>query len=158
MARLTPPLPPNRTGGSPASGFPVSGCSLERERFFTSSPSTPVRRSVPPKQLHSVDSTAGEPLRALALVFFSVFLSCALPPSCVPSLHGHYPLLCYYERSDSRPSGARTLCPTHPPARPGLPDYCTRTSVHSVSNHLRVDRGSPGCQRVSPAVTDFVFP
>jgi len=28
MAWLTPPLPPNRTGGFPASGSPVSGCSV----------------------------------------------------------------------------------------------------------------------------------
>ena len=28
------PLPPNRTGGSLASGSPVSGCSIQRERLF----------------------------------------------------------------------------------------------------------------------------
>ena len=32
----------------------------------------------------------------------------------------------------------------------GLPDYLVRTSCHSVSNHQRRDRGSPGCQRVFP--------
>ena len=30
----------------------------------------------------------------------------------------------------------------------GLPDYREGTSGHSVSNHQRVDRGSPGCQRI----------
>ena len=30
----------------------------------------------------------------------------------------------------------------------GLPDYCKRTSHHSVSNHRRVVRGLPGCQRI----------
>src|SRR5580692_1973871 len=45
-----------------------------------------------------------------------------------------------------------TACP-----RSGLPDYRRRTSGHSVSNHLRVVRGSPGCQRVLPAVTGFVL-
>ena len=80
----------------------------------------------------------------------SLVLSVLLPPSCVPWLHGRYPLHSYYGRSDSRQSEARTVCPTHPPALAGLPDYCRRTSGHSVSNHLRVDRGSPGCQRVDP--------
>ena len=92
------------------------------------------------------------------MVFFSVFLSYALPPSCVPWLHSRYPLPSYYGRSDSRQPGSRTICPTHPAALAGLPDYCRMTSSHSVSNHLRVDRGSPGCQRVFPAVTGFVLP
>ena len=43
------------------------------------------------------------------------------------------------------------------PAPAGLPDYCRRISSHSVSNHQRVVRGSPGCQRVLPAVTGFVI-
>ncbi len=80
--------------------------------------------------------------------FFSVFRTFALPPSCVPSLHGHYPLHRYYGRSDSRQPDARTVCPTHPPALAGLPDYYAGTSDHSVSNHRRDDRGSPGCQRI----------
>jgi hypothetical protein len=80
-----------------------------------------------------------------------------LPLSCVPSLHGRYPLRRYYGRSDSRQPDARTVCPTHPPALAGLPDYCRPTSVHSVSKHQRVDRGLPGCQRVYPAVTGFVI-
>jgi len=32
------PSLPNRTGGSPASGFPVSGCSCERKRAFRAVP------------------------------------------------------------------------------------------------------------------------
>src|SRR5712664_2211202 len=32
------PLPPNRTGGSPASGSPVSGCSFEKEHAFRAVP------------------------------------------------------------------------------------------------------------------------
>ena len=47
-----PPLPPNRTGGSPASGFPVSGCSVERERLFASSPRMSARLSVPSPQIN----------------------------------------------------------------------------------------------------------
>ena len=118
-----------------------------------SSPRPQVRRSdvrYHPSQWHSADSTTGEPARALALVFFSVFLSFALPPSCVPWLHGRYPLRSYYGRSDSRRTGARTLgpfCPSHPA---GLPGFLVEASGHSVSNHQRTDRGSPGCQRVFP--------
>ncbi len=74
-----------------------------------------------------------------------------------PSLHGRYPLHRYYGRSDSRQPDAWTVCPSCPPALAGLPDYCRRPSDHSVSNHLRVDRGLPGCQQVLPAVTGLVF-
>jgi len=65
-----------------------------------------------------------------------------------PSLHGRYPLLSYYGRSDSRQPGTRTVCPTHPPARAGLPGFCFGASNHSISNHRRDDRGSPGSQRI----------
>ncbi len=37
----------------------------------------------------------------------------------------------------------------------GLPDSLTPTSRHSVFNHQRPVRGSPGCQQVFPAQTDF---
>ena len=39
----------------------------------------------------------------------------------------------------------------------GLPDYCAGTSNHSVSNHLRVVRDSPGCDRssLSPQASSF---
>ena len=70
------PTPPNRTGGFPASGSPVSGFSFERE--YSSSYGPQVRRSDVrnhPTQLHSTDSTTGYPSRALALVLFSVFLA-----------------------------------------------------------------------------------
>lgn len=55
-------------------------------------------------------------------------LSFTLPPSCPPSLHGHYPLLGYYEDSD--------FCPA---------PFCTWTGIlgsrrcasgHSVSTHV----------------------
>ena len=142
------PLPPNRTGGSPASGSPVGGRSVERERLFASSPSSPVRRSVSTKPMALGGLHHWLALAGTRVGFFSVFRTCALPPSCVPSLHGHYPLQRYYGRSDSRQPDARTVCPTHPPALAGLPDYYAGTSSHSVSNHRRDDRGSPGCQRI----------
>ena len=65
-----------------------------------------------------------------------------------PSLHGHYPLLSYYGRSDSRQPGARTVCPAHPPALAGLLGCFVGASDHSISNHQRNDRGSPGSQRI----------
>jgi hypothetical protein len=132
------PHPAFQSVGSPARG---SG----------SSPRPQVRRSdvrYHPSQWHSADSPTGEPSRALALVFFSVFLSFALPPSCVPSLHGRYPLPRYYERSDSRQPGTRTVRPTHPPAPAGLPGFCSGASNHSISNHRCDDRSSSGCQRI----------
>src|SRR5664280_658089 len=39
------------------------------------------------------------------------FCTFALPLSCVPWLHGHYPLLRYYGRSDSRRAVLRALLP-----------------------------------------------
>ena len=46
MARLAPPLPPNRTGGSPASGFPVSGflCGLTMPGAMFQTETAPVRK------------------------------------------------------------------------------------------------------------------
>lgn len=66
----------------------------------------------------------------------------------LPSLHGRYPFHRYYGRSDSRQPGTRTGRPAHPPAQAGLPGYCLGASAHSLSNHRRDDRGSPGSQRI----------
>ena len=79
--------------------------------------------------------------------WFSLPSACpsTLPPSCVPWLHGRYPFLSYYGRSDSRRPGSRTIGPFRPPAPAGLPGYFVGTSDHSVSNHRRVVRGPPGC-------------
>ena len=65
-----------------------------------------------------------------------------------PSLHGRYPLPRYYGRSDSHRPGPRTVGPTNPPAPAGLPGYFAGASDHSVSNHLRVVRGLPGCPAI----------
>jgi len=50
------------------------------------------------------------------------------PPSCPPSLHGHYPLPRYYGDSDS--------CPAPSSTGTGILDSRTCTCGHSVSNHL----------------------
>ena len=65
-----------------------------------------VRRSVPSKSI-----ALGGFHHRLALVGTGVGLSSGIlsfirPPSYVPSLHGRYPLRCYYERSDSVPGGS----------------------------------------------------
>ena len=87
------PSLPNRTGGSPASGFPVgrprwtgarhrptaSGRAWAR-RFFAAPTRSASRHYVGPRELAVV--------RHLALPYY------------VPSLHGRYSLLRYYERSD----------------------------------------------------------
>src|ERR1019366_6378766 len=44
--------------------------------------------------------------------------------------------------------GHSFFCHEHRLTPAGLPDYCAGTSGHSVSNHRRDDRGSPGCQRI----------
>ena len=98
-----------------------------------------------PSQLRLADSAAGKPLRALASVLCPLFYPSFFHLPAFPSLHGRYPLLRYYGRSDSRQPDARTLCPSHPPALAGLPDCSQWTSGHSVSNHQCDDRGLPGC-------------
>jgi len=76
----------------------------------------------------------------------SVIPSFILPLSCVPWLHGHYPLLRYYGRSDSRWAALRAsgAMNTVAPQRVSLITV-TGASSHSVSNHQRDDRGPPGC-------------
>ena len=116
------PSLPNRTGGSPASGFPVgrrrwtgakhrptaSDRALAR-RFFAAPTRSALRHYVGPRAMAVA--------RPLAL------------PSCVPSLHGHYPLLRYYGRSDPD----RTLCrplPWFPDSRhQNFPPFCLQPSA-----------------------------
>jgi hypothetical protein len=122
------PSLPNRTGGSPASGFPVgrprwtganhlptaSDRALAR-RVFAAPTRSALRHYVGPREMAVA--------RPLAL------------PSCVPSLHGHYPLLRYYERSDP----GRTLCRPLPwfPDSPhqNFPPFCLQSSA--VLNQTR---------------------
>jgi hypothetical protein len=52
----------------------------------------------------------------------------------------------YFSKSDRLQARGLFAQRAHP-ALAGLPDYCRQTSGHSVSNHLRVVRGSPGCHR-----------
>ena len=82
------------------------------------------------------------------------------PLSCVPWLHGRYPLPRYYGRSDSRPAAlgaALRSGPKHRLSLAGLPDDRVGISGPSVSRHRRDDRGPPGCPalrlaRLAPAL------
>jgi hypothetical protein len=66
-------LPPNRTGGFPASGFPVRGFSFKRERLFAQSPRRAACPTVRDRTLHpSRRPSAAQPSRALAAVSLSV--------------------------------------------------------------------------------------
>ena len=116
------PSLPNRTGGSPASGFPVgrprwtgashlpiaSDRALAR-RFFAAPTRSALWHYVGPREMALA--------RPLAL------------PSCVPSLHGRYSLLGYYERSDP----GRTFCrplPWFPDSRhQNFPPFCLQPSA-----------------------------
>jgi hypothetical protein len=156
--------PPSKTGQAvlPHPAFQSVGAP---SRGSGSSPRPQVRRSdvrYLPSQLHSADSTTGEPSRALASVFFSVFLSRALPPSCIPSLHGRYPLHSYYGRSDSRRTGDRTLGPFCPPHPAGLPGFLVGTSrpfrlQPSVCRPGATRLSGDSAQRLSPALQASSF-
>ena len=110
------PSLPNRTGGSPASGFPVgsrrwAGLGSGPEVFGGNTPAAQSIRTRSPS--YGRPTASG---RALARRFFAAPTRSALRhyvgprelavvrhlalPSYVPSLHGRYSLLRYYERSD----------------------------------------------------------
>jgi len=139
MTGLAPPLPPNRTGGFPASGSPVSGVSVRLTigtgaMFQTKQP---LRRKpavlvvgplcssrVSMRSVHTECSThhqrsrmsaacGGEvtPATAAARLVSSFVIDFTPPLPCVPSLHGHYPVPRYYGRSDSRRAALRALGP-----------------------------------------------
>ena len=143
---LTSPLPPNRTGGFPASGFPVGGlvseigARLPRVRLRRSLPVAPAKhRSSASLVFGSCElfQHAFDPqprFVALPCVARGTRGSCVcssvsllLPPPYPPSLHDRYSLPRYYEDSDS--------CPAPSSARTGILDSCSCTSRHSVSNH-----------------------
>ena len=125
---VVPPLPPNRTGGFPASGFPVGG--LFRQ-VGTLAPGPRLRRSAQAACRRHRPSASNDcscelfrqavkpHCRCLTLPclasgtrgsFDCGRVSFMLPPSCPPSLHGRYTFHRYYEDSDScsAPSSTRT--------------------------------------------------
>jgi hypothetical protein len=116
------PSLPNRTGGSPASGFPVGrrrwvgpcGPPIADDRALARWFSTTPTRTASRHYVGPCEMALARP-RAL--------------PSYAPSLHGRYPLLGYYERSDP----GRTLCrplPWFPDSRPqNFPPFCRLTSA-----------------------------
>jgi hypothetical protein len=137
MAWLAPPLPPNRTGGLPASGSPVDGVSERESALFARSPRRLSFRPYHPSHRRSADSSAAQPLRALAAVRFRSSGRAAFHLPAHPSLHGHYSLLRYYGGSDFV-SGGSSAFHRHelPASQADLPDYFAESSSRSVSNHL----------------------
>src|SRR6266699_3567386 len=137
MTRLAPPLPPNRTGGFPASGSPVDGVSARESTLFARSPRPPSVQQNHPGYMSLAESSAAQPSRALAAVFGLSFGSASFHLPALPSLHDHYSFHRYYGCSDFVLGGSSTS-ERHElrGSQADLPDYCVWSSSHSVSNHL----------------------
>jgi hypothetical protein len=123
---LPSPLPPNRTGEFLASGFPVSGLFSEvgaqvlqlRLRRSTQAArwrhrsSASINSSCEGFQQtfdrHACFVTLPCLARGTRDSLYCSNASLTLPPSCPPSLHGHYSLHRYYEDSDSCPAPSST--------------------------------------------------
>jgi len=130
----------------PHPAFQSVGSLSRRSALFARSPRLSVRRSVPAKSIALDGFHHRLALAGTRVGLSSGILSFIRPPSCVPSLHGHYPLRRYYERSDSVPGGssAHGFELELRLSQRGLPAYCIRLSDHSVSNHRRGDGRSRG--------------
>ena len=131
MARerlLAVALHPNRTGGSPASGFPVHGLdgraqALDsRLRMSHTSragtwPRSPVSQAVHcpfavEPQARGSGATERKALRHYSAPWEMRFQRRRTPCPCPPSLHGRYPLPSYDEDSDpDRPFPRQPWCP-----------------------------------------------
>ena len=153
---MTLPLPPNRTGGFPASGFPVGGLMVEIGALFLR---LRLRRSTQVarwrlRSFASISSSCEGSQQAIHPLLCCLTLPCLasgtrgslfcsgvslmLPPSYPPWLHGHYPLHRYYEDSDS--------CPAPSSTRTGILDYPACISRHPVSTHpMRPCPGYASC-------------
>src|SRR2546426_948310 len=144
MARR-PPLPPNRTGGFPASGSPVGGlwaqvgtltlwlrlrrlaraaCGRHRP---TASNNCSCEFSRQPCRPHLCCATLPCLARGTRGSLGCSDVALMFPPSYPPWLHGRYSLHRYYGDSDS--------CPAPSSTRTGILDYLTCISGHSVSTH-----------------------
>jgi hypothetical protein len=139
------PSLPNRTGGSPASGFPVGsrrwagsgGCS---ETFGGNTPAAQSLRTRSPsygrptaRRRASAKRFSATPTRSALRHYVGPreMASVRLPalPSYVPWLHDHYSLLRYYGRSDpGRPF--RHHPPWFPDSRhQNFPSFCLQPSA-----------------------------
>ena len=142
---LAPPLPPNRTGGFPASGSPVDGVSARESALFARFPRPPSVRQSHPSHMILAESSAAQPLRALAAVQLLSFGPASFHLPALPSLHDRYSFHRYYGCSDFVLGGS-SASERHelPDSQADLPDYCAWSSCHSVSNHLRSVRSWRG--------------
>jgi hypothetical protein len=139
------PSLPNRTGGFPASGFPVgsrrwAGSGEGSEMFGGNPPATQSLRTRSPMYGQPIASGQALAKRVSAAPTRTALRHYAGPrelaavcplalPSYVPSLHDHYSLLRYYERSDpGRPF--RHRLPWFPDSRhQNFPPFCLQPSA-----------------------------
>ena len=139
------PSLPNRTGGSPASGFPVgsrrwTGSGQCSETFGGSTPAAQALRPRSPSygqptasRRTSAKRFSATPTRSALRHYVGPreMASVRLPalPSYAPWLHGRYPLLGYYGRSDpDRPF--RHRLPWFPDSRhQNFPPFCLQPSA-----------------------------
>src|SRR5437867_2388634 len=142
---LAPPLPPNRTGGFPASGSPVDGVSARESALFARFPRPPSVRQSHPSHMILAESSAAQPLRALAAVHLLSFGPASFHLPALPSLHDRYSFHRYYGCSDFVLGGS-SASERHElrDSQADLPDYCAWSSCHSLSNHLRSVRSWRG--------------
>ena len=134
---MAPPLPPNRTGGFPASGSPVDGVSARESTLFARSPGSLSVQQYHPSHMCLAEASAAQPSRALAAVCGLLFGPVSFHLPALPSLHDHYSFLRYYGCSDFVLGGS--LASERHELRfsqADLPDCCVWSSNHSVSNHL----------------------
>jgi hypothetical protein len=139
------PSLPNRTGGSPASGFPVgsrrwAGSGKCSETFGGNTPAAQSLRTRSPSYGRPTASrrawtkrlSAAPTRKALRHYVGPLEMASArLPalPSYVPSLHDHYSLLRYYGRSDPDRSFRHRL-PWFPDSRyQNFPPFCLQPSA-----------------------------
>ena len=136
MARR-PPLPPNRTGGFPASGSPVDGVSARESTLFARSPRPLSIQQHHPSHMRLAESPAAQPSRALAAACWLSSGPASFHLPAPPSLHDHYSFHRYYGGSDFVSGGSSASeRHEHRGSQADLPDSCAESSSRSVSNHL----------------------
>jgi hypothetical protein len=135
------------------------GSLARRTALFARSPRMTLRHSVPAKSIALSRLHHWLALAGTRVGLSSGILLFIRPPSCVPWLHGRYPLPRYYERSDSGLGGSSAqLEHERLLSQLGLPADCIRLSDHSVSNHQRGVGRSRGISPGRSAIARGFYP